>query len=72
MTDEAIEAIEDMLGAPSVAQVQAASKFLQSFPSSTAALVAMVAAMRDLGQFDAASIVESICEDTALTESETM
>lgn len=66
-TESEILTVDDLLGAPSKAQVLAAEKFITSFPSTTAALVAMVAALRIM-EANHAVTLESICESVAEVE----
>lgn len=65
--------IDELLGAPSDAEVKRASEFLLSIPHTTTALLAIVAVLR--GEFDVrdqALLLEGICEDFAELELQAM
>jgi hypothetical protein len=60
---------DELLGAPSNAEVRAASAFVQQFEYTTTALLAIVAVLR--GEFEEpeqAVLLESVCEDFAELE----
>jgi hypothetical protein len=65
--------VDDLLGAPSNAEVRAAQRFLESCSYSTTALLAVVAVLREQFEEPAqALLLESICEDFAELELESV
>jgi hypothetical protein len=72
MNNEKLVLIDSMLGCPNAAQVERARLFIESFQSSTEALVAMIAAMRALEQNGCAALVETVLEPLADLEADTM
>jgi hypothetical protein len=69
MTNNEIKlSADDLLGAPNKSQVTAAAKYVQSFATTTEALVALVAALREMEATAQASVLEGICEEMAEVE----